>query len=84
MKDRIFTKLIALVLLLAIAGGSAFAQQKKLGFQGRPSNLHEQNQYNMIDYDLIKNDLGARKVTVTLIPSPLLCSKRNTSPEPCG
>lgn len=66
MKDSIFTKLTALVLLLAIAGGSAFAQQKKLGFQGRPSNLHEQNQYNMIDYDLIKNDLGARKVTVTI------------------
>lgn len=66
MKDRIITKLTALVLLLAIAGGSAFAQQKKLGFQGRPSNLHERNLANMIDFDLIKNDLGSRDVTVQI------------------
>lgn len=52
-------------MLLTLVGSSAFAQ-KKLGFSGRPTNLHEQNLANFIDFDLIKNDLGTREVNVQI------------------
>ncbi len=57
--------IIITCLLLTLVGSSAFAQ-KKLGFSGRPTNLHEQNLANFIDFDRIKNDLGTREVIIRI------------------
>lgn len=57
---------VVLVAALSFFVLDASAQTKKLGFEGRPTTLHERNLADYVDFDEIHNNLGERKVTVSV------------------
>jgi len=57
---------VVLVAALSIFALDASAQTKKLGFSGRPTNLHERNLDDYVDYSQIMNDLGERTVVINI------------------